>query len=253
MNGLRASNYRRVYVALRLDWILTIVLPLVFVALAFVLDHQVRRAGLASQDVTMEQVDRASGFLTGLLYAYLAATFCASGLCALLAVSGLGEAEACSPWLHSARQWFIGCMLMNAVAMAVRIVHISLSTSDATGPLLAIYPAVQAVTLALQGGGTRALMKGLGDVLESVGDHESGVRTRGLAPWVTAAYLAFVAAYIAFMTDLFPSDTIPGLAIAMLILFVSALGFWLVVRFKAVRRAGAVWRTLAAISDEVIT
>ena len=39
----------------------------------------------------------------------------------------------------------------------------------------------------------------------------------------------------------------------MLILFVLALGFWLVVRFKAVRRAGAVWRTLAAISDEVIT
>ena len=37
------------------------------------------------------------------------------------------------------------------------------------------------------------------------------------------------------------------------ILFVLALGFWLVVRFKALRRAGAVWRTLVAISDEVIT
>lgn len=252
MNGLRASNFRRIYVALWLDWMLTLVLPLVFLALAFVLDHQLRRAGLTAQDVTMEAADRVSGFLTGLLYAYLAVTFCASGLCALLAVSGLGEAEACSPWLHSARVWFIGCMLMNAVAMAVRIVHISLSTSGATGPLLAIYPAVQAVTLALQGGGTRALMKGLGDVLESIGDHESSGRVRGLAPWVTAACLAFVVAYIAFMTDLFPGDGLPGLAVAMLILFVLALGFWLVVRFKALRRAGAVWRTLAAISDEVI-
>lgn len=253
MNGLRASNFRRIYVALKLDWILTIVLPLVFLALAFMLDRQLRRAGLTSQDVTMVEVDRASGFLIGLLYAYLAAAFCASGLCALLAVSGLGEAEDCSPWLHSARWWFVGCMLMNAVAMAVRIVHIALNTSGATGPLLAIYPIVQAVTFALQGGGIRALMKGLGDVLESIGDHESSVRVRGLAPWVTAAYLAFVVAYIAFMTDLFPGDELPGLAIAMLILFVLALIFWLVVRFKALRRAGGVWRMLAAISDEVIT
>ncbi len=253
MNGLRASNYRRIFVALRLDWILTIVLPLVFLALAFVLDHLLRRAWLASQDVTMEEANRASGFLTGLLYAYLAVAFCASGLCALLAVSGLGEAEACSPWLHSARLWFIGCMLMNAVAMTVRIVHISLNTSGATGPFLAVYPAVQAVTMALQGGGTCALMKGLGDVLESIGDHGFSARVRSLAPWVTAAYLAFIAAYIAFMTDLFPGDQSPGLAIAMLILFVLALFFWLVVRFKALRRAGVVWRTLAAISDEVIT
>ena len=252
MNGLRASNFRRIYVALRLDWILTIVLPLVFLALAFVLDHLLRHAGLTSQDVTMEEANRVSGFLTGLLYAYLAATFCASGLCALLVVSGLGEAEACSPWFHSARLWFIGCMLMNAVAMTVRIVHISLNTSGATGPLLAIYPVVQAVTMALQGGGTRALMKGLGDVLESIGDHGASARTRSLAPWVTGAYLTFVAAYIAFMTDLFPGDRLPGLAIAMLILFVLALIFWLVVRFKALRRAGGVFRTLAAISDEVI-
>lgn len=252
MSGLRASNYRRIYVALKLDWILTIVLPLVFLALVSVLDHQLRRAGLTSQDVAMEDVNRVSSFLTGLLYAYLTAAFCATGLCALLAVRGLGEAESCSLWLHSAKQWFIGCMLMNAVAMAVRIVHISLNTSGATGPLLAIYPAVQAVTMALQGGGTRALMKGLGDVLESVGDHESSARVRSPAPWVTAACLAFVAAYIAFMTDLFPGDRFPGLAIAMLILFVMALGLWLVVRFKALRRAGTVWKTLAAISDEVI-
>ena len=253
MNGLRASNFQRIYVALRLDWILTIVLPLVFLALAFVLDRQLRRAGLTAQDVTMEEANRVSGFLTGLPYAYLVAAFCASGLCALLVVSGLGEAEACSPWFHSARWWFIGCMLMNAVAMAVRIVHIALSTSGATGPLLAIYPAVQALTIALQGGGTRALMKGLGDVLESIGDHEASARVRGLAPWVAAACLTFIAAYIAFMTDLFPGDGLPGLAITMLILFVLALGFWLVVRFKALRCAGTVWRTLAAISDEVIT
>lgn len=89
----------------------------------------------------------------------------------------------------SAPLWFIGCMLMKAVAMTVRIVHISLNTSGVTGPLLAIYPAAQAVTMALQGGGTRALMKGLGDVLESIGDHGASVRVRSLAPWVTAAYL----------------------------------------------------------------
>ena len=81
---------------------------------------------------------------------------------------------------------------------------------------------------------------------------EVAYRVRGLALWVTAAYLAFVVAYIAFMTDLFPGDELPGLAIAMLILFVLALIFWLAVRFKALRRAGGVWRTLAAISDEVI-
>ena len=69
MSGLRASNFRRIYVALKLDWILTIVLPLVFLALVSVLDHQLRRAGLTSQDVAMEDVNRVSSFLTGLLYA----------------------------------------------------------------------------------------------------------------------------------------------------------------------------------------
>ena len=44
MNGLRTSNFRRIYIALKLDWILTIVLPLVFLALVLVLDRQLRRA-----------------------------------------------------------------------------------------------------------------------------------------------------------------------------------------------------------------
>ena len=251
MSGLRASNFRRIYVALKLDWILTIVLPLVFLALVSVLDHQLRRAGLTSQDVAMEDVNRVSSFLTGLLYAYLTAAFCATGLCALLAVRGLGEAESCSLWLHSAKQWFIGCMLMNAAAMAARIVQISLNFVDIIGPLRSLYPAVEAVTLALLGAAIYTLVKGYGELFRSIGEQKASFRADTLARWVPAAFIAFDASYIAFMTDLLPEGLPGGYLITLLILFVTAFCFCMGVRFKVICCARTVWKTLAAISDEV--
>ena len=251
MSGLRASNFRRIYVALKLDWILTIVLPLVFLALVSVLDHQLRRAGLTSQDVAMEDVNRVSSFLTGLLYAYLTAAFCATGLCALLAVRGLGEAESCSLWLHSAKQWFIGCMLMNAAAMAARIVQISLNFVDIIGPLRSLYPAVEAVTLALLGAAIYTLVKGYGELFRSIGEQKASFRADTLARWVPAAFIAFDASYIAFMTDLLLEGLPGGYLITLLILFVTAFCFCMGVRFKVICCARTVWKTLAAISDEV--
>ena len=112
MSGLRESNFRRIYIALKADLILTIILPLVFFVLLFVLNQQLERAGLNSNDINLNEVNHVSGFLPELLYAYLVSSFCASGLCSMLAVSGLGEAENCSLWLRRSRKWFTGCMLM---------------------------------------------------------------------------------------------------------------------------------------------
>ena len=252
MSGLRESNFRRIYIALKADFILTIILPLVFFVLLFILDQQLRRAGLNSNDIDLKEINHVSGFLPELLYAYLVSSFCASGICSMLAVSGLSEAENCSLWLRRSRKWFTGCMLMNAVAMAVRIVHISFNQSGYTGFLLSLYPTVQGFTLALHGGAVHALMKGYGDVLESIGDQKSSLRIRSFSKWITISYSAFLAAYIAFMTDLYPGNESFGLVLLLLALFVLTLFFWLIVRYKALRYARMTWLTLADISDKVI-
>ena len=153
--------------------------------------------------------------------------------------------------LIASRKWFAGCMLMNAAAMAARIVHISLNFADITGPLRSLYPAVEAVTLALLGAATYTLVRGYGEVFESIGEQKASVQANTLARWVPAAFIAFDAAYIAFMTDLLPEGLPGGFLITLLILFVLAFCFCMAVRFRVICCAKTIWKTLAAISDEV--
>lgn len=251
MDELRPSNFRMIYIALKIDWILSLVLPLVLFGLLFALDHQLRRSGIVSSNTGMAEISLSSYPLTRLLYAYYAVRYCASGLCSLLAVKGLGDIRTFSAKLIASRKWFAGCMLMNAAAMTARIVHISLNFADVTGPLRSLYPAVEAVTLALLGAAMYMLVKGYGELFRSIGEQEASVRAGTLARWVPATFIAFDAAYIAFMTDLLPEGLPGGFLITLLILFVLAFCFCMAVRFKVICCAKTVWKMLAAISDEV--
>ena len=251
MDELRPSNFRMIYFALKIDWVLTLILPLVFFGLLFALDQQLRGSGIASSDIGIQEFALASIPLTRLLYAYFAVRYCASGLCSLLAVKGLGDIRTFSAKLIASRKWFTVCMLMNAVAMAARIIHISLNFSDFAGPLRSIYPVTQAVTLALLGLATYTLAKGYGEVFESIGEQKASVRANTLARWVPAAFIAFDAAYITFMTDLLPEGLPGGLLNTLLILFMLTFCFCMAVRFKVICCAKTIWKTLTVISDEV--
>lgn len=251
MVELRPSNFRMIYIALKIDWILSLVLPLVLFGLMFALDHQLRRPGIASPNIGTEEISLSSYPLTRLLYSYYAIRYCASGLCSLLAVKGLGDIRTFSVKLIASRKWFAGCMLMNAAAMAARIVQISLNFVDIIGPLRSLYPAVEAVTLALLGAAIYTLVKGYGELFRSIGEQKASFRADTLARWVPAAFIAFDASYIAFMTDLLPEGLPGGYLITLLILFVTAFCFCMGVRFKVICCARTVWKTLAAISDEV--
>ena len=56
MVELRPSNFRMIYIALKIDWILSLVLPLVLFGLLFALDHQLRRPGIASPNIGTEEI-----------------------------------------------------------------------------------------------------------------------------------------------------------------------------------------------------
>ena len=121
MKGLRASHFRRIYKGLRLDLILTGAGPAVFLVLATLLEKQMSAAGLATAEITAEKALNFPSIYSKLLSAYLVLRYCASALCVMVIVSGLGEAEDCSPAFRQSRKWFVALMIMNAAGSCLWI------------------------------------------------------------------------------------------------------------------------------------
>lgn len=253
MNELHARDFKRVYTALLLDLILTVTLPLLLFGLAVCLDAQLRTAGLAEEPLSTRVFTQASGPLLNLFLAWFPARYCASALCALLALSGLDEMASASPWLLRSRRCFLGCALMNAAAMAVRLANSFFLHANAPDALPILSQVVQAITLALLGAAEYTLMRGYGEVLERIGAQRQAGRANRLSRWLAAGFVSYSAAYFAFVTD-FSQAALPLiLDIVLLIVFLLSFLLCLWARVQAMRCAGQTWKTFAEISDEVIT
>lgn len=251
MNRLHARDFKRIYIALLLDLFVSIVLPLLLLFMIAFLDTQMKAAGLTGDEVSFDAISQRP--ILRMIYAYYPVRFCASALCALLAVSGLDGIASSSPWLLHAQRWFNGCALMNAVAMAARVIRISFLNTDAPGVLLHLSFVAQAVTLSLLGAAEYTLLKGFGDVLESIGAQEQSLRAHRLSIWTGRLFFALAVSYFVFMADL-SIEKLPFylvLAVILIVVTVALLSF--AVRSQAMYCARRTWQTLAEISDEVIS
>ena len=181
MKGLRASYFRRIHQGLRLDLILTVVGPAVFLILASLLERQMSAAGVAAAEITTDTALSYPSIWSKLLSAYLVLRYCASALCVMVIVSGLGEAEDCSPAFRQSRKWFVVLMITNAVAMAARIASVLVHTADLSEMTDALYLITELALLVIRGIALSALLRGNSDVLGSIGAETEARRACSLA------------------------------------------------------------------------
>ena len=71
MKGLRVSHFSRIHKGLRLDLILTVVGPTVFLVLATLLEKQMSAAGVVTAEITADMALSFPSIWSKLLSAYL--------------------------------------------------------------------------------------------------------------------------------------------------------------------------------------
>ena len=247
MKGLRASHFRRIHQGLRLDLILTVAGPAVFLVLASLLEKQMSAAGVATADITADTALNFPGLWSRLLSAYLVLRYCASALCVMVIVSGLGEAEDCSPAFRQSKKWFVALMIMHAVAMAARIVSVLVSTAGLSGMTDVLYLVTELVLLVIRGIALSLLLRGNGDVLDSIGAEAETRRARTLAG---QALVWFPAIGIVRLADHYIPPMSDAVSLIAFILFAAVLirQFILCIRIAVHSRNTA--GIIAAISGE---
>ena len=247
MKGLRASHFRRVHKGLRLDLILTVVGPAVFLALATLLEKQMSAASVATAQITADTALSFPSIYSKLLSAYLVLRYCASALCVMVIVSGLGELENCSPAFRQSRKWFVALMMMNAVAMAARIASVLVYTAGLSEMTDALYLVSEGILLVIRGIALSALLRGNSDVLGSIGAGTEAHRACTLAKqsmiWLPAVGVVRLADHY------FPpvSDVISLIAF---ILFAAVLICQFILCIRIVVHARNTAGMIAAISEE---
>lgn len=247
MKGLRASHFRRIHNGLRLDLILTVAGPAVFLVLASLLEKQMSAAGLATAEVTTDTALSFPSIWSKLLSAYLVLRYCASALCVMVIVSGLGEAENCSPAFRQSRKWFVALMIMNAAAMAARIASVLVHTADLSEITDALYLVTELVLLVIRGIALSLLLRGNSDVLGSIGAGTEARRARSLA---RQSMIWFPAVGVIRLADHYAPPVSDAINLIAFILFAAVLigQFILCIRIAVHARKTA--GMIAAISEE---
>ena len=247
MKGLRASYFRRIHKGLRLDLILTVAGPAVFLVLASLLEKQMSAAGLSTTGLSTDTALNFPGIWSKLLSAYLVLRYCASALCVMVIVSGLGEAEDCSPAFRQSRKWFVALMIMNAVAMAARIASVLVSTAGLSEMTDALYLVTELILLTVRGIALSTLLRGNSDVLSSIGAEAETRSARSLAAqamiWFPAVGIVRLADHYApLMSDVFN--------VIAFVLFAAVLIWHFILCIRITVHARNTAGIIAAISEE---
>ena len=247
MKGLRASHFRRIHKGLRLDLILTVAGPVIFLVLASVVEKQMSAAGLTTAEVTADTALSFPSIWSRLLSAYLVLRYCACALCVMVIVSGLGEMEDCSPAFRQSRKWFVVLMIMNAVAMAARITSVLVQTAGLSETTEALYLVSELVLLVIRGIALSALLRGNSDVLGSIGAEAEARRACSLA---RQSAIWFPAVGFVRLADHYAPPMSDAVNLIVFILFAAVLigQFILCIRIAVHARNTA--RMIAAISEE---
>ena len=247
MKGLRASHFRRIHKGLLLDLILTVAGPAVFLVLATLLEKQMSAAGLAAAEITAGTALNFQSIWSKLLSAYLVLRYCASALCVMVIVSGLGETEDCSPAFRQSRKWFIALMMMNAAAMAARIASVLVRTADLSEMTDALYLVTEAVLLVIRGIALSLLLRGNGDVLNRIGAEAEMRKARSLAK---QAVIWFPAVGMIRLADHYIPPMSDAVSLIAFVLFAAVLICQFILSIRIAVHARNTARMIAAISEE---
>ena len=246
MGGLRASNFRRIHLGLLLDLLLLVLVPAVLGALLMRIYRQLSAAGL--DGATVETLLRSPTLAVRALYAVLALQYCLAALCALPVVSGLGELEAVTEMFHRAKRWFVLLMGTEGLAMLAHLTDVVRPDSEKLSLSTGVWLVSLVLLMLFRALGLRCMLRGFGEVTESVGAAVQARRALRLSRCVTlSAALALAPLLGAFGLYVFcPQSALWRLLRA---LAVPAFLFYLLCRASAVLCARAVTRRIAALSE----
>ena len=247
MKGLRASHFRRIHKGLRLDLILTVAGPVVFLALATLLEKQMSAAGIATAEITTDAALSFPGIWSKLLSAYLVLRYCASALCVMVIVSGLGEVEDCSPAFRQSRKWFVALMIMNAVAMAARIASVLVNTAGLSEMTDALYLVTELILLVIRGIALSALLRGNSDVLGRIGAEAETCKARSLS---RQAMAWFPAVGMIRLADHYAPPMSDAFSLIAFILFAAVLVCHFILCIRIAVHARKTAGMIATISEE---
>ena len=247
MKGLRASHFRRIHRGLRLDLILTVAGPVIFLVLASLLEKQLSAAGLAAAEITADRALSFPSIWSRLLSAYLVLRYCASALCVMFIVSGLGEAEDCSPAFRQSRKWFVALMIMTAAAMVARIASVLVHTAGLSETTDALYLVSEWILLVIRGIALAALLRGNSDVLGSIGAETEARRARSLA---RQAMIWFPAVGFVRLADHYAPPMPDAVSLIAFVLFAAVLICHFVLCIRIAVHARNTAGMIAAISEE---
>jgi len=247
MKGLRASHFRRIHKGLLLDLILTVAGPAVFLVLASLLEKQMSAAGMAATEITADTALSFPSIWSKLLSAYLVLRYCASALCVMLIVSGLGETEDCSPALRQSKKWFVALMIMNAAAMAARIASVLIRTANLSEMTDALYLVSEGILLVIRGIALSALLRGNSDVLSSIGAETEARRARSLA---RQALIWFPAVGVIRLADHYIPPVSDAVNLIAFVLFAAVLIVQFILCIRIAVHARNTAGIIAAISEE---
>ena len=245
MNGLSASNFKRIHLGLLLDLILLFLIPGVMSLLLTFIYRQVSAAGM--NGATVEMLLQSPSLAVRALYSFLALQYCAGGLCALISVSGIGGTETVSRHLRRAKHAFLALTLTDAAAMITHISDVLLPGSGRIRLVSVAFIASILLILFFRGFALRSLMLGLGEILNSFGEEEQSARASALSAHITAAIaLLLICLLAAFTSALLNIRTVRWLLMAGT---AAALAYYIVVFIFIIRYIRKACVMIAAISE----
>ena len=250
MNGLRSSNFRRIDKGLLLDIIIIIASPILIVLCGQFLNSQMIDDGYATSEITISSVTQYHSATTKLIYVIEIFRYCGSALCYILVISGLDEVIKLSDSYKRSRRGFLTLILVNAIALTVRIVSLIGGEGQIYVWSDSLYAFIDFLIKILLGVTLFTLLRGNMDVLRSVGEEVAVYRNRTLSISVA---ISFPILGILMLADHFA----PEMPIwATLVVFVLMVFVWIysfIAYFRTYLCAREVARIVSVISEEVIT
>lgn len=248
MSSLRASNFRRIHVGLLLDLVLLFLMPAVIALFLVMVIRQLGSAGIDPETVSVVDLLTDPSLAVRSMYAVLTLQYCLSALCALLTVSGLGELESGSRNLLWAKRWFVLLMVADAVAMFAHMTDLMMP-GDSIVTLTSILDfAALLLQLGFHALAMRALLRGYGELLESIGASGQSRRAFSLSRRFVAAVLLLILLLVAafLLTAFSLTEQVRAVVLASGAVL---LLFYMVCRIRVVCFARSVTGLISALSE----
>ena len=250
MKGLVASNFRRIHKGLLFDIIIMIVSPLLILLFGQLLNYQMIDDGYAASEITMSSVTQYSSVTTKFLYVIEIFRYCGSALCYLLVISGLDEVLKLSASYNNSRRGFLTLILINAIALTIKIVSLITGEGDFYAWSESLYAVIDFLIKIVLGASLFMLLRGNMDVLRSIGEEVAVYRNQTLSMRVA---ISFPILGIVILADHFAPEMPLGVTVVVFVFMVFAWIYTFIAYLRGCLCAREVARIVSVISEEVIS